>query len=109
MSKGFYYFVVFCCFFSTLLVSINFIVIRKMKHIHYTVINGFYGIALTIISIFIFTIYSLTRSDTVHYNFGASEWMYIILIGFATAFGNQLIISAVTFDKAGRLASLSFI
>jgi drug/metabolite transporter (DMT)-like permease len=83
-----YYAALLSTLLSVLAISFSNIVIRAIKEVHYTVINGFYGIFLLIISSIIWFIYRILMGQYVDYNFTGSSYWYMIIIGMSTAIGN---------------------
>ncbi|CDW71237.1 integral membrane protein duf6 containing protein [Stylonychia lemnae] len=83
------------------------VVIRSLKNVHYTIINGFYGVALLVVSSIIWLIFRYPIG--IHYNFDTYQTLLMTMIGILTTASNQLKIVALSIDKAGRIASLQFL
>jgi drug/metabolite transporter (DMT)-like permease len=94
---------------SAFVIALIFTVIRKLKGVHETIINGFYGTILACVSVIVWLMYRKVLGNDVEYNFDLTQWLLIIFIGISTCIGNQMVIVAVTHDKAGRVASLRFL
>jgi drug/metabolite transporter (DMT)-like permease len=73
---------------SAVIVGILYVVIRKLKNIHYSLINGSYGYLLLIISVSLWIIYRPLMGNIVEYNITGEQWMYIIMIGLFTTGSN---------------------
>ena len=74
---------------------------------HFTIINGVYGCALSTVSIVILLLRWHTHE--IVYDFDFYQWLSILAIGVLSNFANQCTIIACSMDKASRVASLNFL
>ena len=81
---------------------------RKLKTVHVIIVNGVYGIVASIISVSVWFIFRYNSENPIQYNFTLYQYFLILLMGLLGNFGNQLMIMAFQFDKAGRVASINF-
>jgi hypothetical protein len=69
VSSFFYVMTVGLAIMSSAILAIVYIVIRSLKGVHETIINGFYGIVLSIVSLIVWLVYRYLLGHTVDYNF----------------------------------------
>ena len=102
-----YYVALFIDFCSALLGGLIFVIIRSLKEVHFTIINGFYGFCLTIVSSLI--LFAFRWSHISSYDFDTKQYLIMISIGVLSNFANQCTIVACSLDKASRIATLNFL
>ncbi|CDW88745.1 membrane protein [Stylonychia lemnae] len=98
---------VICNIGASTIGALAMVVIRSLKNVHYTIVNGFYGVALLVISSLIWLIFRFPNE--IEYNFDTYQVCLMSMIGILTTASNQLKIVALSKDKAGRIASLQFL
>lgn len=76
---------------------------------HGTLINGFYGAFLSVVTTTVWFTYRYILDNRVNYNFDIEQIGLILAIGTCTCIANQLIVIAITSDKVGRVSSLRFL
>lgn len=57
------------CSLYAVLISVAFVLIRSVKHIHYSIVNGVYSNILTIVSLLLLSVQWLTKDSGFAYNF----------------------------------------
>ena len=68
--NDFFYFIAICgCCICAVMDSITAIVIRKLKGVHFSIINTFYGFFLSILSLLAWLTYRVFMGNMVEYNF----------------------------------------
>jgi hypothetical protein len=85
------------------------ILIRKMKDIHFAIVNGFYGVFLFVVSTLIYFICRFIIGSGVEYNFNTEQYIYMFFIGLIGATTNLCIIISIQLDKAARVWSIVFL
>lgn len=85
------------------------IYVRRLKGVHGTIINGFYGAFLSVVTTTVWFTYRYILDNRVNYNFDIEQIGLIFVIGTCTCIANQLIVIAITSDKVGRVSSLRFL
>ncbi|CDW72327.1 UNKNOWN [Stylonychia lemnae] len=82
--------------------------LRKLKGVHFTITNGFYGIFLAVFSTLYWYVCRKLPNPDLQYNFDFYQIELLILTAIFSNFANQFAIMALKYDKAGRIHSLSF-
>ncbi|CDW75835.1 aaa family atpase [Stylonychia lemnae] len=95
-----------CCTFT---ISIVFTIARKMKNVHYVIINGFYSCILLVLSSIIFFGVKNQGLNVSKYNLDFNQLILISLIGVSATISNGFTIKAFQYDQAGRISSLCFL
>eukprot|EP00347_Sterkiella_histriomuscorum_P019557 403341181 len=104
-----------------------YIVLRKLKHVHFSIVNGHLSVVLSVTSSIMWYFFrympSLNTEDYnnveernsndsqtgLNYVMDVQQIYLIVLLALATNFGNQCPIIAVKYDKASRVSSLNFL
>ncbi|CDW77169.1 aaa family atpase [Stylonychia lemnae] len=96
-------------FISAFIGGTMFVVLRKLKKTHFTIVNGHYALVIAFVSSVIWIIFRYNNQDPIKYNFDSYQYILIIIISFTTALGNMAPTLAVRYDKASRISSVNFL
>ncbi|CDW84454.1 membrane protein [Stylonychia lemnae] len=103
-----YYISILIAFAQSFGMGYVYILIRKLKAVHFTVINGIYGIVLSIVSTIVWYLCRKLPNPEIEYNFDSYQIILLVITGIFGNLTNQLQIIALQYDKASRIAALNF-
>ncbi|CDW91051.1 transmembrane protein 20 [Stylonychia lemnae] len=88
---------------QSILGGLSYVLLRKLKGVHFTITNGIYGVVLSIVSTIIWYFGRKMQHPELVYNFDGYQINLLIITGIFGNMTNQLIILALKYDKARAL------
>ncbi|CDW88019.1 aaa family atpase [Stylonychia lemnae] len=86
-----------------------YVVLRKLKEVHVTIINGHYAFVIAFVSTLLWFIFRYNPQDPIQYQFDSYQYYLMLIVAVNTTVGNMTPILALKFDKASRIASVNFL
>ncbi|CDW82504.1 aaa family atpase [Stylonychia lemnae] len=94
-----YVFSVILVISQALVGSCIYIILRKLRDVHYTVTNGIYGVSLSIFSTIVWYFGRKLQNPELQYNFDGQQITLILITAVFANLANQLPIQALQYDK----------